>query len=157
MKILVTRAAGFIGYHLCETLVSPGHEVCGPDNINEYKPTKVCNHGNPSLGFIYIDDIVEGVTATLLQERTEKSMYSLYNIGNSKPVKLLDFISEIEKCTGLTAKKEMMPMQPGDVEQTWADVKSLQEDFGYTPGTSIERGVGEFVEWFKAYYLKHDF
>ena len=119
------------------------------------KPIKVFNNGNLSRDFTYIEDIVEGVIATILQERKEKPMYSLYNIGNSKPVKLLDFISEIEKCTGLKATKEMMPMQPGDVEQTWADVQSLQEDFGYKPDTTIERGVGEFVEWYKM-YLKEE-
>ena len=124
------------------------------DAILNKKPIKVFNNGNLSRDFTYIDDIIEGVTATLLKERTKKPMYSLYNIGNSKPVKLLDFIKEIEKCTGLIATKEMMPMQPGDVEQTWADVQSLQEDFGYKPETTIEKGVGEFVEWFKKFYVE---
>ncbi len=142
------------------------------DAILNDKPIKVFNNGNLSRDFTYIDDIVEGLAATMLHERDKKyiddiveglaatmlherdkkSMYSLYNIGNSKPVKLLDFISEIEKCTGLVATKEMMPMQPGDVEQTWADVQTLEEDFGYKPETSIERGVGEFVEWYKMYF-----
>ncbi len=116
------------------------------------KPIKVFNNGNLSRDFTYIEDIVEGVIATILQERKEKPMYSLYNIGNSKPVKLLDFISEIEKYTGLKATKEMMPMQPGDVEQTWADVQSLQEDFGYKPDTGVEKGVREFVDWYKVFY-----
>lgn len=122
------------------------------DAILKNKPIKVFNKGKLSRDFTYIDDIVEGVTATIITEKKNKPMYSLYNIGNSKPVKLLDFISEIEKCTGLTAKKEILPMQPGDVEQTWADVQSLQEDFGYKPDTSIEKGVGEFVRWYKGYY-----
>lgn len=122
------------------------------DAILKNKPIQVFNNGNLSRDFTYIDDIVEGVTATLLQERTEVPIYSLYNIGNSKPVRLLDFIKEIEKCTGLVARKEMMPMQPGDVEQTWADVQTLQEDFNYAPDTGIEKGVEEFVRWYKDYY-----
>lgn len=122
------------------------------DAILNNGPIKVFNNGNLSRDFTYIDDIVEGVTATLLYERKEKRLYSIYNIGNSKPVKLLDFILEIEKCTGLTTKKEMMPMQPGDVEKTWADVHSLQKDFGYTPDTSIAQGVSEFIKWYKNYY-----
>ena len=122
------------------------------DAILKNKPIKVFNNGKLSRDFTYIDDIVEGVRATMFHEREEKSMYSLYNIGNSKPVKLLDFISEIEKCTGLIAKKEMMPMQPGDVEQTWADVQTLQEDFNYKPETSIDKGVKEFVRWYKTFY-----
>lgn len=121
-------------------------------SILQNKPVKVFNNGNLSRDFTYIDDIVEGVTATMLKEREKPPLYSLYNIGNSKPVKLLDFISEIEKVTGIEAKKEMLPMQPGDVEKTWADVQSLIEDFDYKPDTPIETGVRNFIEWYREYY-----
>src|SRR5690554_654758 len=125
------------------------------DAILNDKPIKVFNEGNLSRDFTYIDDIVDGVVATLVRERNGKSNYSLYNIGNSKPVRLLDFIEAVEKATGKTAIKEMCPMQPGDVERTWADVESLQEDFGYRPDTAISVGVEGFVEWYKRYYKKY--
>lgn len=123
------------------------------DAILNGKPIKVFNHGNLSRDFTYIDDIIEGVLATLLQEAKEdNSLYQLYNIGNSKPVQLLDFILEIEKVTGKTAQKEWLPMQPGDVEQTWADVSNLGNEFGYAPTVDISTGVKSFVDWFKGYY-----
>lgn len=124
------------------------------DAILNDRPIKVFNEGNLSRDFTYIDDIIEGVATTLLKERKEKEVYSLYNIGNSKPVKLLDFIEAIEKATGKTAKKEMCPMQPGDVATTWADTESLEKDYGYKPDTSIQSGVESFISWFKNYYSK---
>lgn len=124
------------------------------DAILNDRPIKVFNEGNLSRDFTYIDDIVNGVAATLLVDRNEKEAYSLYNIGNSKPVKLLDFIEAIEKTTGKIAKKEMYPMQPGDVEKTWADTESLEIDYGYKPDTSIQVGVDSFIGWFNDYYLK---
>lgn len=122
------------------------------DAILNNRPIKVFNQGNLSRDFTYIDDIIEGVLATLLLDRKEKQPYSLYNIGNSKPVKLLDFIDAIEKETGKIVEKEMYPMQPGDVEQTWADVTDLQKDYAYRPNTPIEKGVHLFINWFKEYY-----
>lgn len=122
------------------------------DAIFNDKPIKIFNEGNLSRDFTYIDDIVEGVTATLLQETEGAPLYELYNIGNSRPVKLLDFISEIEKVTGITAKKEYLPMQPGDVEKTWADVSGLEKSFGYKPSTSISTGVQNFIKWYREYY-----
>src|SRR5690554_2079250 len=124
------------------------------DAILNNRPIKVFNQGNLSRDFTYIDDIIEGVLATMLIDRKDKILYSLYNIGNSNPVKLLDFIEAIEKETGKTAKKVMYPMQLGDVEQTWADVADLQEDYGYRPNTPIEKGVGLFIKWYKEYYAK---
>ncbi|AWH85116.1 NAD-dependent epimerase [Flavobacterium album] len=121
------------------------------DAILNDKPIKVFNDGNLSRDFTYIDDIVEGIVATLFDEQQEP-LYKVYNIGNSKPVKLLDFISEIEKSTGKTAQKEYLPMQPGDVEKTWADVEALKNDFDYSPDTDIAEGVREFVTWYKSYY-----
>ena len=123
------------------------------DAILNDKPIKVFNNGKLSRDFTYIDDIVEGVVSTLLNnEKKATSLHQIYNIGNSKPVKLLDFITEIEYFTGKTAKKEMLPMQPGDVEKTWADVSALKKDYNYKPQTDISEGVGNFVDWYKEYY-----
>lgn len=124
------------------------------DAILNDRPIQVFNEGNLSRDFTYVDDIVGGmlnITKAFENNAIQKN-YSLYNIGNSKPVKLLDFIEAIEHKTGKSAIKEMKPMQPGDVEQTWADVDDLIRDFNYTPETSIEKGVGEFVDWYKSYY-----
>ena len=123
------------------------------DAILNDKPIKVFNEGNLSRDFTYVDDIVDGVIATLIKERKTKPNYSLYNIGNSKPVRLLDFIEAIEIATGKTAIKEMCPMQPGDVERTWADTTTLDESFTYAPDTDISVGVESFVNWYKGYYL----
>ena len=123
------------------------------DAILNDKPIKVFNEGNLSRDFTYIDDIVDGVVATLVRERNGKSNYSLYNIGNSKPVRLLDFIEAVEKATGKTAKKEMCPMQPGDVERTWAETTALANDFNYQPNTPVQDGIRCFVDWYKQYYL----
>jgi len=122
------------------------------DAILNNKPVKVFNSGELSRDFTYIDDIVDGVVATLLQDTASDELYQLYNVGNSKPVKLLDFINEIEKSTGKEAIKEMLPMQPGDVEKTWADVSELQQKFGYNPSTEIATGVKNFIDWYKTYY-----
>ncbi|MGQ2982077.1 NAD-dependent epimerase [Flavobacterium sp.] len=120
------------------------------DAILNDKPIKVFNEGKLSRDFTYIDDIVEGIVATLFS--TDPTLYKVYNIGNSKPVELLSFISEIEKSTGKEAKKDYLPMQPGDVERTWADVDDLKNDLGYSPDTDISVGVKRFVDWYKMYY-----
>lgn len=123
------------------------------DAILNNKPLKVFNEGLLSRDFTYIDDIVEGVISTLLHNaKKDASLHKIYNIGNNKPVKLLDFISEIEVVTGVEAVKEMLPMQPGDVEKTWADVTGLENDFDYRPQTGIKTGVKKFVDWYRAYY-----
>ncbi len=123
------------------------------DAILNDRPIKVFNNGDLERDFTYIDDIVDGVFKIINSNVTEVSnKYSLYNIGNSKPVKLMDFITEIEKQTGIEAKKEMLPMQPGDVSRTWADVSALTKDFGYEPSTSVAEGVGKFIQWYKQYY-----
>lgn len=126
------------------------------DAILNDKPIKVFNDGNLSRDFTYIDDIVEGIlniTKALKQNRVTKP-YCVYNIGNSRPVKLLDFIEAIEKATGETAQKIMLPMQPGDVERTWADVSELIADFNYNPNTDIQAGIVAFVKWYKDYYVR---
>jgi len=121
------------------------------DAILNNRPIKVFNNGDLSRDFTYIDDIVKGI-ALIVKDTNGTEKYQLFNIGNSKPVQLLQFIEEIEKATGKQAQKIMMPMQPGDVNQTWADVHPLKERYGYNPDFSIKEGVKNFVEWYKEYY-----
>ncbi len=122
------------------------------DAILHDKPVKVFNEGRLSRDFTYVADIVEGIVPALFTDPGEGPLYKLYNIGNSTPVKLLDFISEIEKSTGKEAIKEYLPMQPGDVEKTWADVEDLKREFGYRPSTNIDEGVKKFIDWYTGYY-----
>jgi UDP-glucuronate 4-epimerase len=126
------------------------------DAILKDRAIKVFNHGNMERDFTYIDDIVEGVTRIIGKETTQRieknEYYKLYNIGNNNCVKLMDFIKEIEFNLGKEAKKEMLPMQPGDVERTWANVDELIKDYDYRPNTSIKDGVKSFIDWFKNYY-----
>ena len=121
------------------------------DAISKGKPIKVFNNGELERDFTYIDDIIDGVVK-VVNKGNEGEKYSLYNIGNSKPVKLLDFIEEIEKQLGIEAKKEMLPMQAGDVNRTWADVDPLKKNFDYSPKTNVSQGVGKFIDWYKNYY-----
>jgi UDP-glucuronate 4-epimerase len=122
------------------------------DAILKNRPIKVFNEGNLCRDFTYVDDIVEGIMATLEEDVPNGQLYALYNIGKGKPVKLLDFIEAIEACTGKKAHKEMLPMQPGDVEKTWADTTGLMEDFNYQPSTPLAEGVRKFVDWYRGYY-----
>lgn len=122
------------------------------DAIINNKAIKVFNNGDLSRDFTYIDDIVAGVLSTLLQNSKDKSLYKLYNIGNSAPVQLMDFIKTIENILGFVAKKEMFSMQAGDVHQTWADVSKLQKDYYYKTNTPVKRGVEAFIDWYKTYY-----
>ena len=122
------------------------------DAIIKGNPIKVFNKGDLERDFTYIDDIIDGVVK-VIGKKNAQVKYSLYNIGNSKPVKLMDFINEIETQLGIPAKKEMLPMQAGDVNRTWADVDVLKRDFGYDPKTNVQEGVGKFIEWYKNYYL----
>jgi UDP-glucuronate 4-epimerase len=124
------------------------------DAILHDKPIKVFNHGDLSRDFTYIDDIVGGMLKMVAAFKADaiQSNYKVYNIGNSKPVKLLDFIEAIEEVTNKKAIKEWLPMQPGDVEKTWADVDDLKNDFDYNPNTDIKVGVAAFVQWYKDYY-----
>ncbi len=117
------------------------------------KPIKVFNNGNMSRDFTYVDDIVESIKRLLTKvPSNEKSTMNLFNIGNNKPEKLIDFIEEIEHVTDLKALKEFLPMQPGDVEITYADVQSLIDYIDYKPYTSINEGVKKFVSWYRNYY-----
>lgn len=126
------------------------------DAIVNDRPIKVFNHGKMERDFTYIDDIVEGVVRVIEKSPQTRidtgTYYKIYNIGNNNSVKLLDFIKEIEINLGKSATKDLMPMQPGDVQRTWADVDELIKDYGYSPNTSIKEGVKSFIDWFKAYY-----
>lgn len=122
------------------------------------QPIKVFNNGNMERDFTYIDDIVEGVVRIIQKDYTASykpnEKYKVYNIGNNNSIRLMDFIQAIENKLGVTAKKNMLPMQPGDVEKTWADVTSLIKDYDYAPNTSVEKGVGNFIDWYKGFYKK---
>jgi len=119
------------------------------------EPIQVYNKGDMMRDFTYIDDIVRGVENILCNppEKNKKgAYYKLYNIGNNKPVKLMDYIETLERCLGREAKKEYLPMQPGDVYQTYADVTDLMRDYDFKPETSIEEGLQKFVDWYRSYY-----
>lgn len=116
---------------------------------------QVYNNGDMYRDFTYVDDIVKGIENILCnppEENAKGARYKLYNIGNNKPVKLMEFIETLEKCLGKTAKKEFLPMQPGDVYQTYADVTDLMKDYDFKPDTSIEEGLQKFVDWYMEYY-----
>ncbi len=135
-------------------------------NIFEGKPIPVFNHGHHARDFTYIDDVVEGVVRTLDDTATpdpdfraeapdpaiSSAPYRLYNIGNNSPVKLLDYIAVIEKAVGKKAILEMLPAQPGDVEETYANVTALKRAVGFEPATPIEVGVKRFVNWYRDFY-----
>ena len=119
------------------------------------KPIKVFNNGQLERDFTYIDDIVEGVTKIIETDTADQKAgipYKLYNIGNNQSVKLIDFIQSIEECLGVEAKKDMLPMQPGDVVRTWADVNDLIKDYGYKPNTPVKEGIAHFIDWYNSYY-----
>jgi UDP-glucuronate 4-epimerase len=135
-------------------------------NIIAGKPIDVFNYGNHSRDFTYIDDIVEGVIRTMDHTAepneawdpanpdpgTSRAPYRLYNIGNQQPVELMSYIGAIEDCLGRKAEMNMLPLQPGDVPDTWADTTDLAADVGYQPATPIETGVKNFVDWYLEFY-----
>ncbi len=123
--------------------------------IMENEPIQVYNNGDMLRDFTYIDDIVKGIENILCNvpmEDENGAAYKIYNIGNNKPEKLMDYIAVLEKCLGRRARKEYLPMQPGDVYETYADVQELMNDYGFKPSTTIEEGLGRFAEWFLSYY-----
>jgi len=126
------------------------------DAITKDKPIKVFNYGKMERDFTYINDIAEGVIRIIekpVDDRVaSKALYKVYNIGNNNSVKLMDFIEQIEINLKKEAKKDMLPIQPGDVEKTWADVKSLIDDYNYRPNTSVEEGVKHFIDWYTTFY-----
>jgi len=116
---------------------------------------KIFNNGDMYRDFTYIDDIVksiENMIASVPIYKKGDCPYTLYNIGNNKPEKLIDFIETLERIIGKEAKKEYLPMQPGDVYQTYADVSDLMNDFDFKPATPLEEGLQKFVDWYKEYY-----
>lgn len=136
--------------------------------IAESKPIKVFNHGKMMRDFTYVDDIVEGVAKVIFQPAqpnpkwdalhpgvaSSKAPYRIYNIGNSSPIELMYFIESIENAMGKKAIKDFLPLQPGDVLKTFADVSELERNFDFHSNTPIEIGIASFVDWFKNYYCK---
>ena len=134
--------------------------------IQEGKPIQVFNYGKHRRDFTYIDDIVEGIIRTLdhvaqpnpdwsgknPDPGTSKAPWRVYNIGNQSPVELMDYIETLEKFLGKKAEKVLLPLQPGDVPDTYADVEALVQDVGYKPNTSIEQGIEKFAAWYNYYY-----
>ncbi len=122
------------------------------DAITHGRPIKVFNNGKMMRDFTYVGDIVEGIVRVAYDgaEKTEP-LNRLYNIGRGEPVKLMDFIATLERNFGREAEKIMMPMQPGDVEITWADTEALERDIGYKPSVTLDEGIARFAEWFKEY------
>lgn len=130
------------------------------------KPIDVFNYGKHRRDFTYIDDIVEGVIRTLdnvaqpnpawsgdqPDPGTSRAPYRIYNIGSNRPVELLRYIEVLEDCLGKKAEKNLLPLQPGDVPDTYADVDALVDDVGYRPSTPVEEGVSRFVDWYRGYY-----
>jgi UDP-glucuronate 4-epimerase len=137
-------------------------------NILEGRPIDVFNYGNHRRDFTYIDDIVEGVVRTMdntakpnpdwdpgnPDPATSRTPYRLYNIGNQQPVELMHYIEVIEDCLGRKAEKNLLPLQDGDVPDTWADTSDLAADVGYQPSTTVEEGVKRFVDWYLEFYKK---
>lgn len=135
-------------------------------SILEGRPIKVFNHGHHKRDFTYVDDIVEGVIGTLdkLAEpdpawstsdpdnATSFAPYRIFNIGNGRPVALGHFIDVLESCLEIEAERELLPMQPGDVPETSADISDLADYIGFRPKTTVETGVRQFVDWFRGYY-----
>ncbi len=120
--------------------------------ILEGRPIDVFNHGKMRRDFTYVDDIVEGVVRVLDAVPCGQPPYKVYNIGNHDPVDLMEFIGILENCLGKKVEHRLLPMQPGDVPETFADVESLARDIGFRPGTPLEEGLRRFISWYRAYY-----
>jgi UDP-glucuronate 4-epimerase len=129
------------------------------------EPIKLFNGGNMRRDFTYVDDVVEAVTRLVDRPAepnpqwsgsdpdpaTSSAPYRIYNIGNNRPVELLQVVAELEKCLGKKARRELLPMQPGDVPETYADVDDLMRDVGFRPSTPVETGIRNFIDWYRAY------
>lgn len=134
--------------------------------ILEDRPIELYNEGRMKRDFTYIDDIIDGVVRLVPRKPAENVVwdrnspdpatsfapYKIYNIGNSRPVDLLEFIAVLERHIGRKARKKLLPMQPGDVLETYADVDDLMADSGFRPQTSVDDGIGRYVRWFRSYY-----
>lgn len=122
------------------------------DAILKGVPIKLFNHGQMSRDFTYIDDIVEGVVRIFRKPPEGNKGHALYNIGNSSPVQLIEFIETIERCCGKQAERILLPMQDGDVPATFADTSRLEQAIGFIPCTPLHEGMSKFVEWFRSYH-----
>jgi UDP-glucuronate 4-epimerase len=135
-------------------------------NILAGQPIDVFNHGHHRRDFTYVGDIAEGVVRACDRvpvgneqwdgdapdPASSRGPYRLYNIGNNRPVELLHYIKVLEDCLGRKAEMNMLPLQAGDVPDTWADIEDLTRDVGYTPATPVEQGIRAFVDWYLEYY-----
>ncbi len=135
-------------------------------NMLAGKPIDVFNHGHHKRDFTFVDDIAEGVVRACMRVATpnadwdsnrpdpasSRAPFRIYNIGNNKPVELVRYIEVLEDCLGIKAQRNLLPLQPGDVPDTFADVEDLVRDVGYRPDTPVEEGVRRFVEWYRSYY-----
>ena len=135
-------------------------------NILAGKPIDVFNHGHHRRDFTFVDDIAEGVVRACDRVAaanhgwdsdspdpgSSRAPYRLYNIGNNQPVELMRYIQVLEECLGRKAEMNLLPLQQGDVPDTWADIEDLQRDVGYTPATPVEVGIRRFVDWYQQYY-----
>jgi UDP-glucuronate 4-epimerase len=135
-------------------------------NILEGKPIKLFNNGRHSRDFTYVADIVEcvvrvsdtpaapnpGWSGDAPDPATSNAPFRIYNIGNNTPIQLLDYVAAIEEATGCQSIRDYVPMQPGDVPDTWADVSDLEREMGYSPNTPVREGVARFVNWYRSYY-----
>jgi len=134
--------------------------------IIDGKPIEVFNHGHHTRDFTYVEDIVEGMLRIIdhfaapdpkwagsnPDPASSRAPYQLYNIGSNKPIQLMRYIELLEECLGRKAEKRLLPLQPGDVPNTYADMSDLIAAVGYQPNTPIEVGVRNFVDWFRSYY-----
>jgi UDP-glucuronate 4-epimerase len=128
------------------------------------KPIKIFNYGDMMRDFTYIDDVVKGLVRVLDKPATAenptetdiaaKAPYRIFNIGNSQPEKLMDFIGEMENALGKEAIKEFLPMQPGDVEATFADTSALEAWIGFKPATTLKHGLSDFIKWYVNFHPK---
>ncbi|MEO0409064.1 MAG: NAD-dependent epimerase/dehydratase family protein, partial [Cyanobacteria bacterium P01_A01_bin.135] len=131
------------------------------------RPIDVYNYGNMRRDFTYIDDIVDGILRLVPhlpesnahwagESEPTPARYQIHNIGSSQPATLLSFIETLENCLGKVARKNMLPLQPGDVLETYADIEALRQAVGFEPKTSIQQGLQQFVDWYQRYYgLRH--
>ena len=122
------------------------------DALMQGRPIQVFNHGDMQRDFTYIDDVVEGTLRVLDQPPTGTPPNRVFNIGNHQPVPLLDYIAALERAFGRQAKKEMRPMQPGDIRATFADTRALAQAVGFAPSTPLAQGLARFAEWYRDYY-----
>lgn len=122
------------------------------DKMRKGNPIQIFNNGEMQRDFTYIDDIIEGIYASLVRKNLSKAPYRFYNLGNNKTIELMHYVNLVEKYLNIEAKKEFMPMQMGDVKATCADIDVSIQELGYNPKTPVEEGLKKFISWYKEYY-----